>query len=411
MRLLVFSQNSLSTEESNGRITRTLLNAFSNDELSNFALRGNPNCEGVDYCIVTDGDALRSFITLGLRKPRGLKPNPPQGNAPMSSASRSARNHCIRDIVWYSGFWKLRGYNRWIKNLDIDAVFLMAADAPFFYTLARKVAAKKNVPLYIYSSEDYFLKRYNYMERRTDRGFWGNLFLNRLNKEGKKAFLAAKRSFLCSKKLENSVKGAYGDIPTEVLYQPSTLKPMTLKDCPIRTVIYGGNLVLERAKPLLEIAHVLHEFDADITLHIYGKLADEESKALIESSMEITYHGVVPYATLLEAYKDADMLVHAEAFDEYHELDYAHAFSTKIGDCYSSGLPFFLYGPSSIPCIQFGMEVTPEFTATNPDELHQKIMDILSGKSVWNPNREYLSSRFDADIVGPYLRKRIEEGK
>ena len=39
---------------------------------------------------------------------------------------------------------------------------------------------------------------------------------------------------------------------------------------------------------------------------------------------------------------------YCERFYEYPLLDYVHAFSTKIGDCYRSGIPFFIYGPKEI---------------------------------------------------------------
>lgn len=409
MRLLVISNSCLSEEESNGRILRTLLAGFTNDELSNFALRGIPNCPGVDYMTVTDHDALRSFISLGIKKPKGIVINSNEQTQSVDhSKSQKAFNHCVRDVIWFSNAWKRGHVKTWIKNLDVSAVFLMAADAPFLYRLARKISKAKQIPLFIYSSEDYFLKHYNYMERKTSMNLWCRLFLNKLHKEARKAFLHASCSLLCSKKLQNSVKSVYGDIPTEVVYQPSLITPIKKEAGPIHKIVYGGNLNSERIVPLLEIAEVIHKANPKLVLDLYGKCADEETKTKIESCPAVSYHGLVPYQELMDVYSKADLLIHAESFSDYNLLDYAHAFSTKIGDCYISGIPFFQYGPSAIPCIQFGMEACPSFTATSQKELEAKLTDILNGKAHYELDRNYIRECFDAKLVGAHIRHLIE---
>ena len=283
MRLLVIGNSCLSNEESNGRVTRTLLSAFSNEDLSCFALRGIPDIEGVDYCTVTDGDAAKAFMTLGLRKPKGIQPSASVNSPSNGRDSRKARDHVLRDVVWFSPFWKVGKVNKWLKGLDIGAVFLMAADAPFLYRLARKVAKRKKVPLIIYSSEDYFLKRYNYVERKVAMNLWCRLFLNRLRKEAKKAFRQASMSMLCSKKLLRSVKDAFGDIPAEVVYQPSLVKPYPKRNGPISKVVYGGNVNADRLHALFDVANCIHAYNDSLVLDVYGD-ASEEVKAAMEAA-------------------------------------------------------------------------------------------------------------------------------
>ena len=407
MRLLVIGNSCLSNEESNGRVTRTLLSAFSSEDLSCLALRGIPDIEGVDYCTVTDGDAAKAFLTLGLRKPKGIQTTNTQSQPSDARSNRKARDHVLRDIVWFSPFWKLGKVSKWLKGLNVGAVFLMAADAPFLYRLARKVAKRKKIPLVIYSSEDYFLKRYNYVERKVTMNLWCRLFLNKLRKEAKKAFQQASLSMLCSKKLLRSVKGAFGDIPAEVVYQPSTLKPFPKRDGPITRIVYGGNVNADRLHALLDVANCIHAFEDSLVLDVYGD-ASEEVKAAMEAAPSVAYHGKVPYRELLKAFETTDLLVHVEDFSEYRQLDCAHGFSTKIGDCYRSGIPFFLYGPASIPCIQFGLDLCPEYTAASPEELKAKLEAILAGKVPYMSDENVIRECFDADVVGKKIAELIE---
>lgn len=96
-----------------------------------------------------------------------------------------------------------------------------------------------------------------------------------------------------------------------------------------------------------------------------------------------------------------------EGFDEYTLLDYAHAFSTKIGDCYRSGIPFFAYGSKEIPCIQFGLDHNPDFSASSKGELKDKLVRVLSGGVTYRPELSFIRECFAAEAVSGRLRQTI----
>lgn len=407
MKLLVLCNNALSKSESNGRITRTLLNAFEDNELYNFALRGAPNIEGVSYCMVSDSDALKSFVTFGFRKPKEHKATEGPVNANQQDAkSRSAFNHCLRDVVWFSSFWRRGKIKQWLSQ-PFDAVFLMAADAPFLYRLAADIASKQGIPLVIYSSEDYYLKRYDYMKGVPSSGLWARLFLNRLRKEAGRAFRLAKVSFLCSDKLKEDTCNAFPGIRAETMHQPSVLTRLKKNaGTEIRQIVYAGNINEHRLPSLIEIAEAIKEVKPELSLRLYGKLADDWSKEHIEHSA-LDYQGEVFYGELLDIYRNTDLLIHAESFDEFTKLDYAHAFSTKIGDCYASGIPFFIYGPEEIPCVAYGLKECPEFASSNKKDMKEKVRTILEGKVTYQPSK-VIQEDFDANEVGKRLRRALE---
>ena len=205
-----------------------------------------------------------------------------------------------------------------------------------------------------------------------------------------------------------SAKDAFGDIPAEVVYQPSLVKPYPKRNEPISKVVYGGNVNADRLHASLDIANCIHAYDGSLVLDAYGDASDEV-KAAMEEAPSVAYHGKVPYRELLKVFETTDMLVHVEDFSEYRQLDCAHGFSTKIGDCYRSVIPFFLYGPTSIPCIQFGLDLCPEYTAASPQELKTKLEAILAGQAPYMPDENIIHDCFDAKVVGKEIAKMIGE--
>ncbi|MCR5348858.1 MAG: hypothetical protein K6E59_04545 [Bacilli bacterium] len=408
MKLLVIGNSALSQSESNGRVNRTLLSAFADEEIYNFALRGIPDIPNIHYAMVGDGAALKSALTFGIKKPNIVPTAYPQGSfVAQNPKSKSAFNHYLREMVWRTGFWKRGEAKKWLADTRFDAVFLIAGDAGFLYRLACEVGRKQGIPVFVYSTEDYFLKRYDYMARKEKPGFWAKRFLSLLRKDASVCFHQAKRSFLCCEKLKSSIQKAFGVDNLEVVYQPSLLIPrVAFPSRPIQNIVYGGNINVSRLPSLKEIGNALFQIDERLALDLYGHCPEELLPELTCAGLR--YRGLIPYEELLQVYKDSDLLVHAEGFDAYTRLDYAHGFSTKIGDCYRSGVPFFLYGPKDIPCIQFGMEVSPNFTASDPSELKNKLADILSGKVEYHVDENRVAECFDASKVSHHLRETIE---
>lgn len=409
MRILVITNSVLSEEESNGRICRSLLNAFSNDELCSFGLRGIPNCEGVNYRVVTDKDALRAFVTLGIKQPAGrLESGSSQRR---SKSSGSAKGHILRDIVWFSGFWRGKKQRKWEKSHDISAVFLMAADTAFLYRYARKIAKSRGVPLVVYSSEDYPLKRYDYMSKKTGMSLLCRLFLRKLRKEAKRAFEYASVSMFGCEELDALYSKTFALKEHYVVYQPGSVgQPICNRvGRPVERVVYAGNINQNRLSSLLEIAEAVKRLKPTIRFELYGPIRDEWSDLAIQKHDDLVhYRGLLPYNQLLKEYGVTDLLVHAEGFDGFNRLDYAHSFSTKIGDCYLSGVPFFQYGPQELPCIAFGLKICPNYVATGPDELLQKLKPIVESTADYHLNRAQVVEKFDPQKVGRLIRTIIE---
>ena len=409
MKLLVIGNHCLSQSESNGRVLRSLLSSFSNNELTCFAIRGIPDCPDVRYATVTDGDALKAVTHLSFYRPAGIQITQDSGSQPTQASHRTAKTHLIRNLIWSTKWWLKGSIKQALYGETYDAIFLMGADTPFLYRLAADISKKKKTPLIVYTAEDYPIKRYDYIEQKPEMSFWCKRFLNKLRKAGKIAFESASVCILNSPKLKASYESVYNIKRSEVVYLPSSFETIPQSDALKTEIIYAGNINIHRLESLIQVANAIQSIDSTKKLTLYGRLSDEESKALIAKTDALDYRGILPYEELLKVYGQAALLIHAEGFDDFYLLDCAHAFSTKVADCLCSGIPFFLYAPIELPSSAFMNEALPDFYARNEEELHEKLTAILSGKAKYHPDTEYIHSCFDRESVGKIIRQLIEE--
>ena len=410
MRILVVGNHCLSQSESNGRVLRSLLSSFLDEELTSFAVRGIPDCPGVRYVTVTDKDAVNAFTHLSFYHPAGIQSTGNNGTEPTSTAGhRTAKTHLIRNLIWSTRWWLKGSIKQALYGETYDAIFLMGADTPFLYRLAADISKKKKTPLIVYTAEDYPIKRYDYIEQKPGMSFWCKRFLDKLRKAGKLAFESASACILNSPKLKASYESAYHLKKSEVVYLPSSFEALPKSDAPKAEIIYAGNINIHRLESLIQVDNAIQFIDSTKKLTLYGRLSDEESKAFIAKTESLDYLGILPYEELLKVYGQAALLIHAEGFDDFYLLDCAHAFSTKVADCLCSGIPFFLYAPIELPSSVFMNEALPDFYARNEEELREKLSSILSDKVKYHPDTEYIHSCFDRESVGERIRQLIEE--
>ncbi|MFA5481596.1 MAG: glycosyltransferase [Bacilli bacterium] len=396
-RLLIVSNNCLSYANSNGRTLLNLVSSFPDEKIANFYIHDEvpDNNHFSNFYRVTDQEAYQAFKGRG---PVGgcvaMKTKDSQiihkGDAKNGKSRKNPLFSLARELVWKSGAWKANDFASWLDAFNPQAILLQGGDAPFLFALARKIAAKRKIPLVIYNSEDYFFKKYNYMENRY-RIFYP-IFHNKLVKEMRKAI---RSSSLCLYNSDELMKQYTASIPhrAEVIMTSASFSPKDVLSNSHKNafhISYLGNLSVGRQTSLIEIANVLVEHR--LVLDVYGLASDEVRKEL-EKIPAIKYHGFVSYERVKEIMLASRLLVHAESFGEYAIKDLKHAFSTKIADSLASGVPFFIYAPKELTETQYLMKLIPQFVATNKEELQNKLRAFLAGQSV------YLSSENIKSII------------
>ena len=415
LRLLVVSNEPLNKSNSNGRTMANLLAAFASSELAQFYIHGAPDFSlCANYYRVSDRDALAAFKSLKPYRKSGVVEAEGEemsaDGAGEKKHSRNCRNRVLRDIVWRSFRWWNRAFDRFLDEFAPTAVLLQAGDAPFMFRIARKIAKKRKLPLFMYNSEGYVLKEVLYSSA-SKKDPWHNALQRRLRREYRRFMKDADFCFYITEYLEACYQEKYPHPgKSRALYTPSELTAIPDKSGTPFRLMYCGNLGVGRIPSLCEVARALGGVDADATLDVYGRFISPEDEEALCAFSNVRYFGIVPYAEIPRVMSEASMLLHCENPERLVNL--RHAFSTKIADSLASGRPFLVYASREYPFVQYLEKHNAAHIAESEEELKTVFKDCFAGEemlvSCTKNARELAQENHNKERNASQLRRVIE---
>lgn len=383
-KILVISNNCFSKTDSNGRTLGNFFAGWPKEKLAQFYIQNAyPDFDVCDnFFRVTDSQALRAVF--GKKAGGPVKKNDAvidtvsNSVVPSKKRKRDALTMIARNIIWKIGSWKKCGFDLWVEEFCPQAVLLQAGDNSFMFALARKTAEKYAIPLFIYNSEGYYFKNFDYFRAKGIAHILYPLFRAGFCREFRKTQKVAAFNFYLCDGLKKEYDKEF-NTPSTVIYTSSELK--FLGDTPLHdgfTVSYLGNLGVGRHEGLIEIAKVLQEISENYHLDVYGKIPNERVKSSLDNCKGIRYKGFVSYDEVIEVMKNSDLLVHTESFSDFYKEDLKFAFSTKIADSLASGKCFLLFAPEIVESYKYLEENQLAYTVNSLQELQKTLRLLLS---------------------------------
>lgn len=391
-RVLLISNCAISKSESNGRISSFTIKSENPNTLYNFYLRGCPDFDGCKYFTISPKKAILSKISFGIMKSNFSIPKNDE-NILLSLNPKSSKPfyHLLRSFAYIRNFSILRRLTKFVKSADIDTIYLWGSNVPFLYYYAWKLQKKCGVQLITYTSEDYPLKSYNFINNK--HSFLAFLLRKSLRKQCSKVYKRSKKNIYSTNELKELYENELNISSGIVEYLKSELERVyfdkKVKD--IKNILYAGNLYNDRVKSLCDVAEYLKKYE-DITINVYGNGSSECIEQL-KQYKNIHYGGVVPFNDLIDKIYTSDLLLHVEGFSDEYMKDCRYAFSTKIADYFVTGIPFFVYGPKEISGIKFCYNLIGEFVACDKKEL-SNLDKIISGKQEYRLDYNVVKSLF-----------------
>lgn len=381
-RILVVSNECFSETSSNGRTIMNFMRGVNPVHLAQFYLHGNPDmtfCR--NYYRVSDRDALNAFLH---KKSDKISNVPGKKEAVVHKASseekkveRNCRNLVLRNTVWMSFRWWDQAFEDFIDRFNPTVVLFQAGDMPFMFSIAMRISSERNIPLIMYNSEGYVLKKTMYA-KASKTSVWHAILQKSLKHEYKKIMNIVSYCIYNTEYLEQCYQKKYPhDKKSTTLYTVSEMKELDEK-CETNEfhLLYCGNLGVGRADTLDEIAKILKNVDDHAVLDIYGKFVSEEDKNKVCANSNVYYGGFVSYNEIPDLMSKATMLLHCENPDRINNLK--HAFSTKIADSLASGRPFLVYASNDYPFVQYLKKNDCVHIASSPDELDSLLSLCIS---------------------------------
>lgn len=381
-KVLVISHNCFSKSGSNGRTISNFFINWPKESIAQFYIIDEiPDVEICsNYFRVTDIEVLKAFYkkaNVGIQiVNQNVKVECGRKDEKLSklykrSKKRTPISYIVRNIIWDSSRWKSDEFVTWVNEFNPNIVLLQLGDYAFMIRIALDIATKRNIPLIIYSSEDYYFK-----DKKTFSPFY-NYYRYDYKNQIKKLFKYLSYSIYNSYMLRNTYLNEFKH-QCIVIMTSTNITPIEDKkiNSPI-IVSYLGSLGVGRHEPLIEIAETVHKLNQNVYLDIYGKIPNNDVKKALYACSGVRFMGFVAYDEVTKIMRKSDVLVHAENFSEFYKWDLKHAFSTKISDCLGSGSCLFVYAPNNMAFTKYLLENKAAFVVTDKNNLEESLKNIL----------------------------------
>lgn len=380
-RTLVFSNNSFSHSNSNGRTLGNLFVGWPKERLAQFAIMCLDPDFGLcsNYYQVKDGEALAALLK-GEKAVTGTAVNPTTVASTQrygGSGGKTALRMLIRNAVWNTRRGLGPRFKSWLDSFAPEVIVVQSGDSAFMLSLARRVARQRNIPLVIYNTEGYLFFDHNFMHAHWSDAVAFPIFKWHYRRAFRKALKASAASVYLNGKLRDDYC-AYMPHRVTVIYNSSSLQfmPKDKLANPPR-ISYLGNLGIRRYEALAEVGAVLQSMSPQLHIDVYGA-ADTAKADYLNAAPGVRYCGVLPYAEVVEKIRQSDIIFHVEKNDPVLCRELRYAFSTKIADSICSGTDFVVYAPANLACSQYVTETGAAWHADTPDKLRELLRQLLS---------------------------------
>lgn len=419
MKVLVISFNGFSDSNANGKTLKNLLCDFKSSELCQFYC--GTDVEDFSFCNsffhVTDKEMLCSFYKK--KKSRVYDANSQTKKMNESSLVQksalpgSIRKHnynfilrTAREVFWKISPWGRREYKNWLKKQSPDIVFYMVGESWFMDKLVTKTVSSLKIPLVLFHTEAY--KIIDLSKRKGIERLYYLINKRSYRKLKEKANLII---YNCEY-LKEAYEKEYSKQKSMVAYNSAQFdtEEYTSKNDKL-SIVYFGNLGVGRVESLVDIAKELSNIDDSLVLDIYGK-AKEDKEKLLKECGNICYHGLVEPNALIEIKNKADILIHAESFDEEIMPKLKFAFSTKIAQYLCAGRCTITYAPRQTASTQYLILNKCALVATSREELKIVLRDAVKSEDMrYNMAKAALETAkqdFSNELTGKKIRKVME---
>ena len=330
-------------------------------------------CENY-YCF-TDKQVLNTLLH---KKNEGKGVDNEAKNA-SSGVGKNAATMIVRAILWKVTRWKRKGFSQFVDRFKPEALLLQAGDTIFMYDLAYRISLQRNIPLYIYNSEDHVLRKKNYFDNST----LGNIAYPFFHKWLKRSFWRTMKQTKSVIYISDKLCETYNKIKkhdSHVIYTSTELKTFEQKcDHDPLVVSYFGNMDFDRDTSLIELADSFAQVDGRIKIDAYGRFPEEVILKLKKCGA-IRIKGFVSYEALIKVIEDSDVVVHIESFSDYYQHFNDHYFSTKIADCLVCGKSFVVYAPLKIAFTEYLVKNDAAIVIAEKYELTKTVKRVVEDR-------------------------------
>lgn len=288
-----------------------------------------------------------------------------------------------RAIIWKAGHWCSPEFIEFVDSFKPDLLFIPIYYSHYIHDINEFILKRFNIPAIGYVSDDVYTMR----QFSLSPLYWIDRII--LRKKMRKVFSFCKKIYVISPVQKKEYTEIFGDkfeILTKCSDFDDSKRPEFKTPGDTLKMIYAGNVSSGRYKILAELAKAVKTLNADgkkFTLDIYTPTPLSEiqkSKLNIDGCSAL--HPPVSYSEIRSLQAQADILVHAEAFDIKEKLAAHQSFSTKIVDYLATNRCILAIGDKSCASIDYFIQNSCGAVALSKNEISEQLEKLYKDKSL-----------------------------
>ena len=428
MKILIVSNSAWRNENSFGNSFSNIFEGIEGLEIANIYCKyGTPQNNCVSrYFQITEKSLIKGLLKGSPKGREVFAENEEEKKNDGEVTFNKIKKHKNIFMYWARGLiWKIcRPVSpeliEFIDDFKPDLLFIPVYYSYYIHDINSFILKHCNIPALGYVSDDvYTLRQFS-----LSPFFWIDRILMR--RKMARVFSWCKTVYVISDIQKKEYSEIFGD-KFEVLtkcadFSDEKRPPRKEHKAPYK-IVYAGNVSKGRYRILTALADALERINADsekFSLDIYTNTAlTDGQKKKLESYKSSSLFPPVGYEELKKIQADADILLHAEAFDLRERLSVHQSFSTKIVDYLASNRCILAIGDKSCSSIDYFLRNNCGAVADSRDKIEEILRDLYEHpekmesfeNAAWNSGQEHHQrSKMQKDLYDNIVRT-VEESK
>lgn len=406
MRILVLTRGCWDKSNNTGNTMDNFFGRFKDAELHNLYFRSelpktNP-CKTIFQ--ISEQQLIKNILK---RKPCGkriensdIDDDSAKKEIQMYNGAKKANLTILsyaRELVWVMGKWKNCQLDNYLVEVNPDIVFMPVYNCWYPHKVLKYIKKKTNAEVVLFHADDnYTLKQHSFSPL-----FW--LYRFSLRKWVRRSEKISSLDYAISDiQREEYSKAFKKDI--KILYKGQSFDEMPEIKKPEGAIkmVFTGNISVGRYKSLSLIGQAINKINAEsadnkkIELDIYTKTPMTKKMQKMLNIDGINLMGGVSADKIMGIQQNADILVHAEAFDRKNKLSVRQSFSTKIVDYLYNAKCVFAIGPNDVASIDYLIKNDAALVASCKNDVEKSLRMVVEnpslicdyGKKAWECGRK-----------------------
>ena len=383
-KVLLVSYIALMNTTPNGRTMRNLLQGIGKENISSLYVLGEADADSCSSAYkISNHDVLKSIFNFkecgAVQTLSNNSINSGFSSKEIRKKPKKAFKYLLRELSWMFGHWKGKKLKQWLKEQAPDYVVYMYGDSPSLQRVSLFISKYLDIPLVVYSCEDYCFKEYNYIDKKKHSVSFS--IYSRLSKRSTKRLFNHTNALICN---SDELGELYGQrYPIKNIYTVTMASNIEhlfspeVKSIEDSKIIYMGAIGAYRTKALVSIAEALQRIDARLMLDVYGRVNDPEILKAFENCKGLRYNGFVSYEEVQRITKEAALNLEVINLDPIVERGKKFGLSTKFADALRCGIPFLVYAPEKMVETIIAKKHNCAFVVSNDSNLDATLRTAL----------------------------------